>query len=55
MDELFIEQSEKLMALKEKGAFLGNAKSFKLQMKTISEEATLRGQQRVVQPPDSGG
>ena len=55
MDALFIEQSNRLMVLKEKGAFLGNSKAFKEQMKTISAEATLRGQQRVVQPPAESG
>ena len=51
MDDEFERQSGKLMALKDKGAFKGNIKAFKDQMKTISEEATLRSRQRLGVPP----
>ena len=48
-------QSGKLMALKEKGAFEGGIKAFKGQMKTISEEATLRSRQRLGVPLAESG
>jgi hypothetical protein len=49
MDELFREQAQELMTLKQQGAFAGNANGFKLQMKAISDEATKRAEQRLLE------
>jgi hypothetical protein len=49
MDDMFEMQSEKLMALKANGAFKGNTAAFKLQMKAISDEATKRAEQRLLE------
>jgi division protein CdvB (Snf7/Vps24/ESCRT-III family) len=49
MDELFREQAQELMTLKANGAFKGNLAAFKLQMKAISDEATKRAEQRLLE------
>ena len=49
MGDMFERQSEKLIALKQQGAFAGNNNSFKLQMKAISDEATKRAEQRLLE------
>ena len=49
MDELFREQAQELMTLKANGAFKGNLAAFKLQMKAMSDEATKRAEQRLLE------